>query len=274
MAVVISNSLLMQEAGDIQPLTHARIGYRTLLTASGATLTPSTEADGFLASNVKRTTTDAWWKPTALPATLTLTLPETRRADYLGIASHDLGGFTVKYEYNDGSSWVEIEEFLQNDNSTIMLLHDTILSNQYRITISGGSGLPRVGVVYIGEALAMQQPIYGGVTPPIIPEVETRPNQSDTGQFLGVSVIRRTQPFSATWQHLTASWYRQNLVPFLQSFESSPCFVSWRPAKFPDEVVYMWRTGNPAASNMGVRDYVEISIQGTGIGVAPDGRTL
>lgn len=275
MGVILTRDLLMSsEVDDVQPLTHARIGYRTLLKETGATLTASTAAVGYPASNVKREATDAWWKPTAIPATLTLTLPETRKADYIGIASHDLAGFTIKYEYNDGASWVEIEEFLQPDNSTIMLIHTEVLAAQYRLTISGTGDVPRVGVVYIGKALAMQQPIYGGFTPPISPDVETRGNQSDAGQFLGVSVIRKTQPFSASWQHLTAPWFRKNMLPFLQTFETRPAFVSWRPADFPDEVVYMWRTSNPSGSNMGIKDYMEVSIQGNGIGVAPDGRTL
>jgi hypothetical protein len=130
-----------------------------------------------------------------------------------------------------------------------------------------GSNVPRIAVVYLGKVLAMQRSIYGGHSP-ITLSRETLLKQpvSRGGQFLGQSYRRLGVSGSAAFRHLTAAWYRSNFDPFVKEARKQPYFFAWRPLTFPFEVGYVWTPDDIRPTNMGVRDFMEVSWNMTGIG--------
>nr|WP_297388276.1 discoidin domain-containing protein [uncultured Roseateles sp.] len=267
MPIVITSDLVLS-ASLAQPLTHARIGHATY-TRTG-TATASTEADGFDAANAANPLTYEFWRPTALPAWWRLDAGAAVDCDYIGVAAHTLGssGCTVYAEYSlDGTTWETLADVLPADDAPIMFLFAQTTARYWRVRVTG-STLPSVGVVYVGKALAMYRPIYGGHTPITLSrESEMRPTKSEGGQWLGRTVIRKGSKTKVAYQHLPAAWVREQFLPFIRDAVSYPYFFAWRPQTYPLEVGYVWTNDDIAPGNMGVRDLMAVDWNMEGLAV-------
>lgn len=268
MAVVISDNMVIVGTSDNLPpfpLSHARIGYKSLLTTSN--VTASSQAAGFPATAVVNPLTYDQWRPESVPATLTCTLSSAADADYLGIAGHNLSGAVVGVEYSfDGSTWVELQQLSPADNSPIMLIFSTITALAWRLNILSATSTPQIGTIYIGEALAMQRQIYGGHSPITLSrQTETTPNRSEGGQWLGRSIVRKGVATTYEWKHLAALWYRQNFDPFVKVARTRPFFIAWYPSKYPQEIGFVWTTQDIQPQNMGINNLMSVSLNVVGL---------
>lgn len=274
MAVIITSSMVLQtpaESGGTGqlppfPLTHARIGYQTICTASN--VVASSEAAGFPAEDATNIFTNEFWQPTALPATWTCDAGDGVDTDYIGIAAHTLGSancsLTIEYS-TDNSTWTELNAFLPKDNRPIMLIYETITARWWRFTLNGTT-IPRIGVIYIGQALQMQRPIYGGHAPLTLNRSTTIYNQiSEAGQFMARSIIRQGNSTSFAWKNLTATWYREFFDPFVLAARRTPFFIAWRPATFPEEAGFVRTGGDINPTNTGIKNYMEVSMTVYGV---------
>lgn len=235
-----------------------------------AAVTASSSTSGFPSSSVYNPATFERWRPGQLPATLEIDAGEPVDCDYVGIVAHTLGDeecSLIIEKSDDGDAWQEIESAEFNSNEAFLLLFERTTARYWRLRIDGESGTPQIGVVYVGEALAMQRPIYGGHTPGKLNRTTTfQNNKSENGQFLGRSIVRKGYSESLSWGNLTAAWYRENFDPFVEAARTTPFFVAWRPGKFPDEVLYAWTSDDIAPNNSGTRDLVSVSIDVEGLG--------
>lgn len=265
MTVVISPSIT---PGDYTyPLTHARIGYDNFVPTS--TVTFSSEQAEYPADAIQRETTFERWQPTGTTSEY-LVIDQgasgVGAASYLGIAAHTLGsaGATVEIAHSvDNSSYTVVETLEPANNGAIMFIFPEVESRYWRVRVVTASFAPEIGVVYIGSVLEMQRPIYGGHSPITLSrQTERRPTKSQKGQWLGVSLVRHGLQSSYNWKHLTAAWYRSTFDPFVQAARSKPFFIAWRPADYPQEVVYGWLppSNDIQPSNMGIRDLMDVSM--------------
>ena len=249
------------------PLTHARIGYKTICTRDN--VVASSQAAGFEAADAVNIFTNEYWQPNVLPATWTCTPATGTDSDYIGIAAHTLGsnGCTVGIEYTtDGTTWTELFSFAPEDNQAIMLIYEPVTAMAWRLTVSGGTGIPRLGVIYIGESLAMQRPIYGGHAPITLQLKTILTNQmSEAGQFMARSIVRQGVGTSYSWSNLTAGWVRQYWRPFQKAARSVPFFIAWRPISFPDETAFVWTLSDISPSNSGMKNFMSISMDVAGV---------
>ena len=265
MAVVISDAMTLVETTGV-PLTHARIGWHTIL--RDAALTASSAAPGFPVSSLANSMTYDRWLPVALPATVTIDAGEAVAADYLGIAAHLLrdGLNTVTLSYLDAGAWTDIAAGQPADNGSLMFLFPEVVSRRWRLTFTGATPQP-VGVVYLGRALAMQRPIYQGHTPlTLSADTVIRPQRSERGQLLGRTKIRGGYKTSVAWSNLSAAWVRDSFMPFVKSAPLDPFFFAWRPGSFPEEVGYVWTSSDVAPSNSGPRDLMSVDMEVEGLG--------
>lgn len=251
------------------PMTHARIGYDKIF----GTITASSEANGFPATAADNPLTYTGWKPNALPATWQIDAGTAQDVDYVGIAAHTLGSSfcTVKVQYSDnGSDWLDASSPHEpNDDSPILFLFDEQEARYWRIYVDSTgspSDIPFVGVIYIGKALAMQRAIYGGHSPVTLSrETTIRPTVSERGQWLGRSIIRGGLVGSWTWRHLNADWYREHFDRFVKAARERPFFIAWRPETFPTEVAYCWTQKDIVPSNMGIKDFMQVTVEAVGV---------
>lgn len=269
MPVIISPNMILGGApGALPPfpLTHAMIGYQSICTASN--VIASSEAAGCPASDAVNIFTNEYWRPNVMPATWTVDAGTGVDTDYIGIAAHTLGtsAASVAIEYStNGVDWTELYNFAPANNAPIMLIYETITARYWRLSVTGATA-PRIGVVYIGQMLQMQRPIYGGHSPITLSRNTTIYNQlTDAGQFTARSITRQGNSGSYAWKNLTADWYRQYFDPFVRAARRVPFFIAWRPITFPTEVGFVWTTSDIKPSNMGVRDLMEVSMEVAGV---------
>jgi hypothetical protein len=243
-------------------LNHARIGYQNL--AFGLTPTASSAATGHPAISATYPTTFEFWQPTALPATWAVDLGSAKAVDYLGMVG-DMEGCTVALQSStDNSTWTTQETRAGLTDRINLFLITPVTARYWRLSIT--VVIPRLAVVYIGQALAMQRKIYQGHTPLTLSrETELSNNMSEGGQYLGRSIIRKGASTSAEWQHLKAAWYRANFDPFVKSAREYPFFIGWRPQQYPAELGFVWTGGDIAPDNSGPRDFMSLGMSFRGL---------
>lgn len=253
-----------------RPLTQARICYDTI-TRDGS-LSASGEQVGFEADAAVNSLTYESWKPDALPATWRIDAGSAVDVDYVAIASHTLGtdGATVKVQRSDNDAdWTDVTDatVTPTDDSPILFLFTSESHRYWRIHVSG-STVPTIGVVYIGEELAMTRPIYGGHSPlDMSRNTVVRPMKSERGQFLGRSIVRTGFSTGYSWTNLDPTFYRNEFDPFVESARSYPFFIAWRPSGFLNDVGYVWTTSDIKPTNSGVRGFMQVSIDVEGLGI-------
>lgn len=266
-------SVVDDTTSNDQPMTHARIGYQKI---SGL-VDASTADDGFPASAADSPLTYSGWKPTTTPAWWKIDAGDNQTVNYVGIASHTLGtvGASVKVQYGDGSSpesWSDATSVHEPaDDSPILFLFDAVSAPSWRLYIdidTSPQTMPLLGVVFIGSVLEMPRMIYGGHTPiTLARNTVVRPTRSERGQWLGRSIIRGGSVGSWSWRYLDPSWYRTYFDPFVEAARTQPFFIAWRPGDFPDEVGYVWTSGDIRPGNMGVKGFMEVSLEAEGLAI-------
>lgn len=264
MPVVIQNTAALIDSQNLPPfpLKNARIGYKSI--ATNDNVIASSEEAGFPAQGAVNSLTYEAWRPVTLPATWTVDYGETVDADYVGIANHSFATdrCTVDIEYSlDGSNWTTLAELSPGTGEPIMILSaQTVTARYWRLSVDGLS-VPTVGVIYIGEALAMQRPIYGGHRPITLNRnSKVIGNKSESGNILGVTKIRMGNSATYEWSHLKADWYRTNFDPFAKTSTTRGFFIAWNPQEHPDEVGFGLSKSEPQPSNMGINNYMEVSL--------------
>jgi hypothetical protein len=252
------------------PLTHARIGWQNIVTASNVT-SNTTGTTGNPLLSVTNPLTYERFQPNASATNIVVDAGVPVEVDYVGIAAHTLEGRTILLQSStDNSTWTTRLTIVPTGRTDILGLISPITARYWRINITW-TAAPFIGVLYIGKSLAMQREIYGGHTPITLSRSTTiLPNVSDTGQWVGRSIIRSGYSSQYDWRHLTASWYRANFDPFVEHARRKPFFIAWRPQQYPAEVVYGWTPGDIVPVNMGLKDYMSVSLPVEGY----DGRAV
>ena len=215
------------------------------LVAQG-TLAASTSAAGFPVTGLQNGVTTDPWSPTAMPATVTLTLSVARFVSVLSFAAHNMGtqGVTVILERFVGSSWVAVFTYAPADDLPFMLSFPAVDAAQWRVRITGAN-LFWVAVM----SLALGLTIPGRVVPPHTPlhrvsEVElVGDSESGTGSFLQADFERmggRAQiNFSVQLNDFATG---EEFEAFRQHFNRGrPFFIACFPTTFPQDMGYVWR---------------------------------
>lgn len=250
MAVEITSALL-QQGGIDQALRKPRIGWQTYTLDLGpADVSATSAATGYPADAVLRPDTAERWKPTGADASITINLGATRTVSYVGIAAHTLG--------STGTSVTVLGETISPaDDEPILLL--TTEQSVSSITLQLGGGPAHVGVVYVGEVLEVQRPVYGGHNPgPINRDTTMKKSLSRGGQFLGQHIRRKGYSTGVSLENLGPDWYRDNMDPFAVHARRYPFFFAWRPTRYPEEVMYAWTPSDLQPSNTGTRDLMAV----------------
>ena len=158
MTIKIENTLT---ANDALPT----ILYNNLF-AQG-TLAASSEAVGYPKENVISQNTVKYWRPTALPATISVDLDTVKSVDSFGIVAHDCGtkGNTILLQSSpDNTTWTTRCTVVPTDNTTVLGLFTPVSARYWRLNISGGT-VPSIAVVMLSARFNMP----AGVKPPYTP---------------------------------------------------------------------------------------------------------
>jgi hypothetical protein len=249
------------------PANHPRIAWESYIQHGTAVVTASTSATDYPVTALENALTYDRWRPTSVPAYINIDLGDNSSAvDYVGIAAHTLTGFGVQVQAGtDGVSYSNISTVqTPTDNSAILFLFNAATYRYWRIAITG-TGIPSVGVVYIGTAMAMERSIYGGHSPITLSrQTIVAANVSEAGQWLGRSVVRRNLTGSAAFKNLTPTFYRNEFDQFVRSARTYPFFFAWRPQAYTADVAYCWTEQDIQPQNNGIRNLMDVSFDMVG----------
>ena len=247
-------------------LNHARILYNSVLTGSATSTDNGVNPSYPLIPN----TAQRW--TTAVNSFIKFTMPVNNNIDTVCIGAHNLpsGGYTVQvfYRNTDGGTLISFaSSMIPTDNNAIMFHRASLVSAKViEVYITSGSGSAFIGSIYAGIAMQMQRPFFGGHTPTVLArQADYYGSMSESGNFIGVEVRRRSIESGADWKNLTDTWYRQYFVPFLTSAEILPFYFAWNLLEYPHDVAYCKNITNIAPSYSGQRDLMTVSIPLVGI---------
>jgi hypothetical protein len=244
MALVIGGLSLTPGAGASSTAGSARIGYDNVL--ERGTVTASSEAAGFSRHNAYDWLTYDFWRPTAGgDQWLAVKTAAGQAVNYVAIAAHDLHkhGATIKMQASSdgGTTWTDIcEPFGPADSGPIMLIFSEVSQKDFRLHVNASAAFS-VGVVCFGKATVLERGLRAGFAPPnLSPESTILNSESEGGQFLGRSLIRKGSTTTVDLDLLTPEWVRSTWLPFMRHAEVKPFFFGWNIEKYRGEVIFGW----------------------------------
>lgn len=264
---------------------YVRIGFDNHLDA--ATISSAQDQTGFEANALTNPFPYDRWKPASFPATLDIVLPLRQTFDYIAFGSHSLGGCTLTISSSeDGIAYTEITAFNLANDRPAMVMFPPVYSRYVRVlveadgseehlvadfsaqtyTLTSFLGGASLGVLYLGQSLEVPTMIYGGHTPGALNAQHSYVNNtSESGYWLGRTVIRRNINESISLSNLNGLWYRDYFQPFVDHAASLPYFLLWRPLEHADECIFGQTSQTIAPSQVGAGTRVSVSFQVTGI---------
>ena len=180
-----------------------------------------------------------------------LSLGGPTECDYIGIAAHTLTGVEVivKTSATLGGALTTRSTTTPTDNRPIIIALADLTIADVQILVDGAC---EIGVVYAGNLMEMERPIYGGHSPnDLNPTAVYQSNMSESGQFLGRQIIRKGGDTQFNWRNLTAAWVRSTFDTFIESALTKPFFIQWRPDSYASEISFAHTTGQIALTNQG-----------------------
>ena len=220
-------------------MTAPRLFYDSRL-ADGA-LVASTTAAGYAADNVLDWRPYTWWKPTALPATLTVDCAGPKAADYALVYGHDLAtqGATIEVRGsadNFSGSDVLVTSVTPASNAPVLLQFTSVSYRYWRLRITGTT-MPSLAIAAIGAR--MELPGYLGLDfSPTSRRVVSVTNRNANGQPLGKIIEYTEQQRTLTMRRVTHAWITSTLLPAWRAhLRSSPFVLAWNTAHDPTNVV-------------------------------------
>lgn len=221
----------------------ARLGYENLL--ENGTVTVSSENTDFPIENAYDWLPYDVFKPAAIGTiNIDLTLTASDGANYFafyGLENVD----TIKLQYWDGSAYQDAFTAIAPPNTgPYIKFFDTQTTDQWRVVIVCTT-ICSVAQIAFGSYLALPFGQYLNYTEPKLGRSNTiLTNTSDTGQFLGRSVIANASRSTVKLNYATDAFTRASWLPFVEHAETKPFFYAWDVANYPTEAAYCWADGD------------------------------
>jgi hypothetical protein len=280
-SIVLSQALVLSPGSE--SLNTPVFGWNSLL--SQATVTATTEADGFPVTNLINPSTAMRWKGSEdispFPATeyITALFDVAQDLDYLAVAIHNLGTWqnTVSVEYLDTTvspeTWTELveERILANDDPALFRFTPQTISG-IRLKIQGSPltdpNAPMIAVMHVGKLLVMPRGTSGDHIP-INLGIQTNlmTGRSETGNFIGRVVLSEQRTTSIPFQRLDATWYRTYMQPFIIAAKQDPFFFAWKPQEFPNDIGFCWLTNDVQPSRHFDTGTMAVTLQMNGVAI-------
>lgn len=273
--IYISNALYLAnlEAQGTKPV----IGWHSIVTRD--TIAATSQLTDRPVENLWTPDTSMCWEGLSTGTMyITIDNPTAEPVNYIGIAKHNFGSGEVAYtlqESTDEFSWTDVfaEKVVTTDRAIIHHF-DATDSPYFRLKMVATAEAPIIAHLKLGSLLILERPMYVGHSPATLsPKAKRIANGSESGQYLGQVVTRRWYQSECKQENCDPSWVRSNLVEFINHVQvgrnddgtaQGTFFFAWRPADYPDEVIYGWTNDDIEPSNQranGMMQY-SFSIQG------------
>jgi hypothetical protein len=212
----------------------------------GGYLSASSSADGFPVTGLLNSVTTDPWKPSAMPATLSVDLGSASYCNALCFAAHDMGtrGVTITLERLVGVDWIGCMSITPDSDEPIIMSFPAREATEWRVVFSGDNTF-RLSVMTLGRALM----VPGRIIPPHVPLHRASTiklvgaTESGTGEFLQADFERAggsaSFQFSAQYPEFALS---DEFEGFRQHFNRGRAFfMACFPTHEPRDMGMLWR---------------------------------
>lgn len=253
--------------GDV-PFSNAP---RVIWDKLAGTIAASTAAALYDAAFADQPQTYTAWKPTAVPATWSVTPDTPAPVDCCAIGCHTLGttGATVHVEYDAGAGWVTVASATPPDDAALLFLFPAITADAWRVRVTGA--VAELGVIMFAVATVFPRAAQFAPATPITEaeEYTYATNRTDGGSWAGRSVTSTGLRFSVEISNLSevfaesAEWrgFRDHANTGDGAF-----FIAPKPLAYPREIAYAWSTDTirapRAVANKGISRRVDLNLMG------------
>ena len=276
--IVISRNLVVSPTEAALPPGTPWIGWQNIVTATNVSSVTSADAQHPI-SLVANPFTHLQWisgvntgDEYITIGPLTLTDP----IDYVGVARHNFGTtrsiISIEGIPDPGASpqWVELVQgqILPNDSPVIFRFTPQILTGVRLRIQPGASNVHRAAVVYVGKLLLMERGVKIDVDHVPLPygrKAKIATGFSESGNYMGRIVTQESRESKANFAHITPTWYRAKLDPFIAASKQQPFFWAWNPSEYPLETGYCWMVNEPVPATSPVTRRVSIDLEMRGV---------
>jgi len=234
------------------------IGYENL--GESATITPDEEATGFPVENAVDWRLDDWWKGTttdSFTTNIVFDLATAQSVDYFAMAGHNFGSGSISYNFQydsaDNPAFTSATSalgsgFSPTDDSVVIHTFSSISKRYWRVRLGGSAGSPAPIIGQVSFGVRYEPPT--GMRPGHVPPKyginhKYVSNLSDTGQFVGRSLVRNEFQTSIMLDYLTAAQMRTDIDPLLAHAVVKPFFFLWDETNYSTEAAYCWLMDAP-----------------------------
>lgn len=215
----------------------------------------SSTATGFDVLNLGDLRPYSFWKPTTLPATVTIDCGVARVADFAAVYRHDLNAcdciIEIRGSEDNFSSSDELLARLEpQSDDPFVLPFDAATYRYWRISIDGVDE-PTLAIVLIGEALRLPRRQVLGFDP-VARSARTMTNQSAGGYPLGKVTAFEEWRQKVALDVVQWAWLRDTWLPaWREHLRDEPFLYAWDSTDHPTELYLVTSSGEFAAPTLG-----------------------
>ena len=247
-------------------MANPRILYESRL-ADATPAASSTAAGDFAAANLADWISWTFWKPAAMPATVTVDSGSVKSVDYWAVWGHDLNTRAATVELRSSSdNFAAVDDLVDSvapaDDKPFARYVTTPARRYWRMRFTG-AGAPTLAIAALGVRLDLPEGLASGFDP-IGRMPVGRLNRSVTGQPLSRAIDyeiwkQRLDFDLVTWTFIRDSW----LPAWDAHLEGDPFLFVWDPAGHPTELRYVNQTGGFASPHRaGSRSGLKVDLEG------------
>ncbi len=198
-----------------------------------------------------------------------------REVNCYGVHRHNLGddGVTSYFEHStDGATWTKVstggdmDHTFSSDNETIFYVTETPVTDDYfrvRFDIPNEQGnvTYRIGNIFVGNALKLFNPPAAGFTPPQLAfEDKYLTNESDGGDFLGRSLIRKAGKTGFSMRPVAESWVNSDWKSCMEAIAQTPFYFAWDTLNHKTSAAFCYTEGKVSKPKYIGSKYFQVSL--------------
>ena len=237
---------------------YAFIGYDNRATDSASTLTATNVAAGFSVESLGNWQSFDFTQFDDGSCSVVIDCGQSVETDYFAIAGHTLfstnaddivfeaannSGFSLSVvalvtldldsagsvpAYSGTYGGVTLASQQVRGNPVAVFKFAPVARRYYRLRFTAAAAC-KIGVIAFGERMQFQRGFYTGFNPPSLNEqVDVSNNRSETGQYLGRSIVRSGAASGGIdLERVTRAWIDTVWTPFRRHADLYPFFLSW-----------------------------------------------
>lgn len=205
-----------------------------------ATAVASSTAAGFDVLNLRDMRPYSFWRPTALPATVTVDGGSPKDVDAWAVYRHDLGsrGNTIELRASTDNfvgSNVLMDTFTPTSDAPMVRSISLASFRYWRLRILNGTA-PTLAIALMGKAFVLPRRLQQGFDP-TRRSAKAVSNVSGAGYPLGRVISHEEWEQTVAVRNIDAEWIRSTWIPAWKAhLRSEPFLFAWDSTDHPTEV--------------------------------------